>query len=411
MNKDTLTVQEVAASLRVSRQMVYNMIRKKELASFKIGSAVRIQRIDLDRYIEQQKRLSQASLEPAPEAKKGLIQISHLSVNIGGFYVSDIDLEFPLGSSLGVIGPSGSGKTLLLRCLAGLQPPLTGHFLVDGELMDHLGPGMRRVGFVFQDYSLYPHMAPRGNIGFPKEIARAPHKEVEESVTAIATRLGIGQEYLDRGIGALPEGIKQLVAIGRAENRSALLFVMDEPLVHLDAGLRRHMRAFLGALRKDLGVSTIYAFNNAEDTLALSDYILCITEGRALRFGRAEDVWADPGSLEAMEMLSANGVNRLGLRIRGGRADLGGIQVPPGLPDGDWLCCFRPEETEQVPEGQGLEAEIMDARLHDGQSDIANGMLPDGRPVSFIVPSGTRGTFRFSPANPRFFPAGSEAKS
>jgi multiple sugar transport system ATP-binding protein len=390
MDESAYTVQEVADYLKISRQMVYNLIRNKEIASFNIGSAVRVLDSDLRAYIDAKRAVSASKGSPLPRKKPGMVQISHLSVRMGTFHVTDIDVEFPLGASLGVIGPSGAGKTLLLRGLAGLTVPEGGHFLVDGEIMDHLGPGMRRVGFVFQDYSLYPHMAPRRNIGFPREVARAAQGEIDASVKKIASRLGISDEYLNRNVDALPEGIKQLVAIGRAENREAMLFVMDEPLIHLDAGTRREMRAFLSALRSSLGVTTIYAFNNADDALSLSDYLLVIEEGRAARYGTTKDVYEDPRSLSVMELLSVNGVNRVADPAKG-----------PG-----WLRCFRPEETEPCAPGEGYDVEILDARLHDGQTEIATGLVDGGRAVRFTVPAGKRGRYSFKPTTETYFPAG-----
>jgi len=394
MDEKTYTVQEIADYLKISRQMVYNLIRDKELASFKIGSAVRVMETDLKAYIDGKRSEEALKHTLAPAGKKGFVQVCRFSVKVNSFRVRDIDLEFPVGSSLGVIGPSGSGKPLLLRGLAGLEPSECGYFLMDGEALDHVGSGMRRVGFVFQDYSLYPHMAPRRNIGFPREIARANKSEIDASVRRIATRLGIAEEYLNRNVDALPEGVKQLVAIGRAENREAMLYVMDEPLVHLDAGTRRDMRAFLSALRSSLGVTTIYAFNDVEDALALSDYLLVLKEGRAARFGTTAEVYGDPGSLETMELLSVNGVSRL-------RADDLGA---------GWIRCFRPEETEPCGPGEGWEAEVLDAYVHDGKSEIATGMV-EGQTIRFLVPSGTRGRYRFRATNERRFgPAAASAR-
>ena len=280
MEQSTWTVKEIADFLKVSQQMVYNLIKAQEFPSFKVGSSVRVLGIDFKNYIERQKSLFSAHGRDAPTPKDGMVQLADFGVHQGSYRLAGINFEFPVGASLGVIGPSGSGKTLLLRSLAGLVDPDAGWFMVNGKSLLGLGPSARKIGFVFQEYSLYPKMTPHANIAFPQAVSHVTKLVQDTSVQRIAKRLGIEEEYLTRRVDALPEGIKQLVAIGRAENREAHLLVMDEPLVHLDAGVRRTMRTFLSALRQELGVTTIYAFNDAEDALALSDYLLVLMNGK-----------------------------------------------------------------------------------------------------------------------------------
>jgi multiple sugar transport system ATP-binding protein len=143
---------------------------------------------------------------------------------VGSFYLTDISFSFPIGSTLGVIGPSGSGKTLLLRTLAGIVSIENGSLHVGAEPVDKRIIKKRKIGFVFQDYSLYPNLSSRGNIAFPRVMGREDRAFIQAEVSRVASRLKISTEFLERNVKALPEGIKQLVAIGRAEDRDAALF-------------------------------------------------------------------------------------------------------------------------------------------------------------------------------------------
>ncbi len=425
----TLTVKEVAAFLRITPQAVYNMIKREEIPAFKVGSAVRILRADLDVYIERGKRLFAAQNAAYEAPAEDTVAARRLCARFGGgrtasaFSLDAVSFEIPVGSTLGIIGPSGSGKTLLLKALAGLIPLEAGALFLGKRRLDGMDPRERRTGLVFQDYALYPMLDGAGNIAFPLRVGKVAKETIESAVERIAAELGIDREFLARQIEALPEGIKQLVAIGRAENKPAgrdvELFLMDEPLIHLDARMRDDTRAFLKRLVASIGATTMYAFNEAADALALSDRLLVLRDGRVVQFGTTDEVFKRPVDVGVMELLSLNGVTVLAGEYAAGRADLAAgaeVAAVPGTGTaadyrGKVAVGFRPEETESVRAGtrSALTATIDRSVPYDGERVLAHGrLLPKGKKeapeeasvVSFLAPADAEGrhTFRLTAA-------------
>lgn len=398
MERTALTVREVADCLKLPQRVINNLIRARALSAFKVGKAVRVLRTDLDSYIHDRQILySSANAEREAVGAPGQVSARRVFSHLGAFQLLDIGFSLPIGKTLGIIGLSGSGKTLLLKTMAGLVKKDAGAFFIGLDRLDERLMG--RIGYVFQDYALYPTSS-RANIAFPREVAGEAHRLARAAVAEIAERLKLPAEYLDKRTGILPEGIKQLVAIGRAENRETGLFLMDEPLVHLDPAVRREMRAFLSALRAEYGATTIYAFNDPEDALALSDYLLVLMEGRVAQFGTAAEVYENPVNLCAMELLSLEGVNRLEVGVRAGKALPWGLDAP--VPDGEWLLCFRPEEIE-VGDGP-FSAKVERIAPRNGSEGVADVRLDSGEPLRLVLPLESEGTIRFKPTSPHYFP-------
>src|SRR5262245_60648645 len=160
----------------------------------------------------------------------------------GTVAVDRLNLEIGDGEFVVLLGPSGCGKSTVLRMVAGLEEPTTGHVLLNGEIANDLPPRDRKVAMIFQDYGLYPHMSVQENIGFPLRIAGIDKDARGEQVADVAAALGIG-EVLPRRPAHLSGGQRQRVAMGRAVVRRPELFLLDEPLSNLDSGLRAHLRA------------------------------------------------------------------------------------------------------------------------------------------------------------------------
>ncbi|OHE57492.1 MAG: hypothetical protein A2Y36_04245 [Treponema sp. GWA1_62_8] len=431
----TYTVKEVAAFLRITAQAVYNLIKREEIAAFKVGSAVRILNADLDAYVERRKRLfaaQNASYEAPAEgsvaARRICARFPASGNDVPGFALDSVSFEIPAGSTLGILGSSGSGKTLLLKALAGLVNLDAGAFFMGSRRLDLLASHERRIGLVFQDYALYPMLDGGGNIAFPLKAGHAAKETIDPAVERIAAELGIEPSYLPKRIAALPEGIKQLVAIGRAENRPAgrqvELFLMDEPLVHLDARLREETRAFLKRLVASFGATTIYAFNEAVDALALSDRLLLMRDGAVVQFGPTAEVFSRPAAPDLMELLSLNGVSELSGVYADGEAEITGLGavVPASLPAdaprgyrGRVRLLFRTEEVEPASIGDpsALRALIERSAPYGGERVLASGPVvafgasepaDDAPRVTFVAPEETEGIAVFKPKGAMAYP-------
>lgn len=184
--------------------------------------------------------------------------------------VKDLSLEIAEEEFFVIVGPSGAGKTTTLKLVAGLLPLTSGRLYIGGKLANSLSPAERNVAMTFESYALYPHKTVFENIANP---LRSPGMRLSESeigtrVHAIAEMLGMGQ-LLERHPRELSGGQKQRVALGRAMVRRPSIFLLDEPLSHVDAKVRQHMRVELNRLQKELKTTTIYVTHDYGEALSL----------------------------------------------------------------------------------------------------------------------------------------------
>src|SRR5205814_1386223 len=239
----------------------------------------------------------------------------------------------------------------LLRIVAGLEHPTAGTFLLDGRRLDEVPVGRRDVGFVFQNYALYPHLTVEGNLSLSLETRRVPRDEVRARVREIAATLGI-LELLARRPGQLSGGQQQRVALGRALVRRPQLCLLDEPLSNLDALLREAMRAELKSLFARLGATVIYVTHDQTEAMSLSDDLLVMRSGRILQSGPPLEVYRRPADLFVATFVGSPRMTVWQGRRDGDRLACRGVAVPlpPGLPaGGDLSVGIRPEDAELSP--------------------------------------------------------------
>ncbi|MBG0829933.1 ATP-binding cassette domain-containing protein [Planomonospora sp. ID67723] len=234
----------------------------------------------------------------------------------GGYLAVDrMNLRAGDGEFLVLLGPSGCGKSTLLRMIAGLEEVTSGDLWLGGELANDLAPRDRDVAMVFQNGALYPHRTVRGNLSFPLEIAKADPAMVRERVTELSKALHI-DETLDRRPGTLSGGQRQRVAMGRAIVRQPSLFLMDEPLSNLDAGMRTELRMEISALVRALGVTTIYVTHDQVEALTLADRIAIMNRGVLQDLGTPGQVYNDPATAFTAAFLSSQQLNLLSATVR-----------------------------------------------------------------------------------------------
>ncbi|MFI6318423.1 ABC transporter ATP-binding protein [Nonomuraea sp. NPDC050556] len=234
----------------------------------------------------------------------------------GGYLAVDrLSLRAEDGEFLVLLGPSGCGKSTLLRMIAGLEEITEGDLWLDGQIANHLAPRDRDVAMVFQNGALYPHRTVRGNMAFPLEIAKEDPATVRARVTELSKALHI-DEQLDRRPATLSGGQRQRVAMGRAIVRQPKLFLMDEPLSNLDAGMRTELRMEISSLVRSLGVTTIYVTHDQVEALTLADRIAILNRGVLQDIGTPGQIYNDPATAFTAAFLSSQQLNLLAATVR-----------------------------------------------------------------------------------------------
>ncbi|AEJ61494.1 ABC transporter related protein [Spirochaeta thermophila DSM 6578] len=225
------------------------------------------------------------------------------------FALTDVNLTIPDARTTVVLGPTGCGKSTLLRIIGGLLPPDQGKVLFDGKDITELPPGERRIGMVFQDYALYPHLTVKTNIlsyfffkKWTKQWSDEMEMEAEEKYRRTSQLLGVKLEHLSgRFPPNLSSGEKQRVAIGRCITRDPSLFLMDEPFSHLDQPLREEYRRQLKALLSYFDVTTVYVTHDQHEALLLADRLVVMREGKIEQAGTPEEIYQAPRNLFVAE--------------------------------------------------------------------------------------------------------------
>ena len=205
----------------------------------------------------------------------------------------DVNLEIAQGEFVVVVGPSGCGKTTMLRVIAGLEMPDSGEIVMFDENVTDMSPGQREVAMVFQSYALYPHLTVFKNLEFALDLAGLTRDEKQSRIADVANTLAL-TDYLDRKPGELSGGQRQRVALGRALVRQPRLFLFDEPLSNLDAGLRMNTRIEIAALHRALGTPIIYVTHDQTEAMTLANRIVVMRAGRIEQVGAPLELYNSP---------------------------------------------------------------------------------------------------------------------
>jgi multiple sugar transport system ATP-binding protein len=274
----------------------------------------------------------------------------------GTVAVSDLSLQVREGELMVFVGPSGCGKTTALRMVAGLEDVTSGEIRIGGRVVNDVPPRERDVAMVFQSYSLYPHLNVYDNMAFGLRLRRAKKTEVDVRVRGAAQMLDL-DPYLARKPRELSGGQRQRVAMGRAIVREPRAYLMDEPLSNLDAKLRVHMRAEIGKIQRELGVTTIFVTHDQIEAMTMGSRVAVMRKGEVQQVGSPDEVYNRPNNLFVAGFIGSPAMNFLEARIAGRRegtvAELAGqdIPVPPRWADerSTVIVGFRPEAVRDVP--------------------------------------------------------------
>ena len=224
--------------------------------------------------------------------------------------VRGLELQVGDGEFLVLLGPTGAGKTTTLRLVAGLERPDSGQVLIGGRDVTTWAPAARDVSFVFQQYSLYPHLSVYDNLAFPlRAPARAmPAQQVDQRVREIARILHIEDKLSNRAT-QLSGGQMQRVAIGRALVRQPSIYLMDEPLSSLDAKLRAEMRMELKRIQRELGGTILYVTHDQTEAMTMATRIGVLDHGRLVQLGSPRDIYQAPSNIYVATRLGSPSIN------------------------------------------------------------------------------------------------------
>ncbi len=239
-----------------------------------------------------------------------------------------------------LLGPSGCGKTTLLRIVAGLTPADTGTIWLDGRDIGALPASERRMGLVFQSYSLFPDRDAAANVAYPMKLKGRRGADVDRRVGELLDLVGLADQGM-KYPGELSGGQQQRVALARALATEPELLLLDEPLSALDPGLRAQLRTDIRALQRSLGIPTIMVTHDRDEALSMADTIVCMREGRIEQAGAPRELYERPRSRFVADFIGRANLLPTGFV----REALPGFleRRPPGG-DATFELCLRPED-------------------------------------------------------------------
>ena len=362
------------------------------LAPTALALAVAAVVIALGRITPRRRTGSSRALVPAPEPPGATTPTPvtfDLDYRVGTFHLEVSHRSG--GSNLAVLGPSGSGKSALLRSLAGLNGPAPGPVWYGGRPVERIAAESRRVGYVAQGFSLYPHLTVWQQLLFA------------EGATPGRAAYWLDHLHLDGLQDRFPDqisgGQRQRVALAQALCRSPELLLLDEPFSALDAPVRRELRRELRRLQRDTGLATVLVTHDPEEAAFLADEVIVISDGRTLQSGSTRDLFSRPSSPEVARLLGI--ANLYGATVESdGWIDAQGIRIGASTQDlapaTPVLWSIRPEHVILLDAG-GLSGTFSDVAeigtavdlfisIADGTrdpcSDNGTTRLPDRRPLS-----------------------------
>lgn len=324
------------------------------------------------------------------------VSISSVTKNFGAIKAVDrMALDVADGEFFVMLGPSGAGKTTTLRLIAGLEQPDNGAVLLNGEDVTAVPAAHRDCAFVFQQYSLYPHLTVYDNIAFPlrSPLRRHAPAEIDARVQEVAKLLHI-ESKLQRKATALSGGEMQRVAIGRALVRRPKVFLMDEPLSSLDAKLREELRVELRRIQRSTGATVLYVTHDQVEATTMADRIAILEDGRILQVGKPEEIYREPNCLAVAQRLGAPAINVLPA------AWFGGVTPPRAK-----HVAIRPEDVEVTLEAGQEAFTVVECSLvkhlivaERNDVDVRARFVAD-----HPVPTGSRVALKFPPSHCLFF--------
>ena len=287
--------------------------------------------------------------------------------------IKDVSFSVKKGDLVCLLGPSGCGKTTILNMLAGLLNPTSGDILFDGKSVVNVAPKDRQIGYVFQNYALYPHMTVLQNVMFPLTVGKQkmPKDKAKEIAEKYMETTQI-TELADQKPGNLSGGQQQRVAIARALVQQPKILLMDEPLSNLDARLRLKIREEIRNLVKKVGITTLFVTHDQEEALSIGDKIILFNNGVIQQDDMGQNFYLEPNNYFVANFVGNPVIDNFKVTVKDGKItgsdfeinvdDLEQSRFKHDLTDGEYTLSVRPENIFPADSGH-VSAKIDDVEL------------------------------------------------
>jgi putative spermidine/putrescine transport system ATP-binding protein len=289
------------------------------------------------------------------------------------FVVKDLNLDVFHGEFLTMLGPSGSGKTTTLMMLGGFERPTLGRIMIKGRPVERLPPEKRNIGFVFQNYALFPHMTVAENVAFPLRYRAITRAAAAEKVREALARVSL-EGLDDRRPTQLSGGQQQRVALARALVFEPSLVLMDEPLGALDKQLREQMQVEIKRLQGLLGITMVYVTHDQSEALTMSDRIAVFHDGRIQQVADPKTLYNEPSNRFVASFIGEN--NTLACTLLGQEDELAVVRMtdgttmratPTAMPGAgaELSVSIRPENLSIAGRNTGSQANRFSGKVRD----------------------------------------------
>lgn len=339
--------------------------------------------------------------------------------------IKNVSFAVKKGDLVCLLGPSGCGKTTILNMLAGLLAPTSGDILFNGKSVIKTAPKDRHIGYVFQNYALYPHMTVLQNVMFPltvgkKKMPRDKARQIAEKYMAL-TQI---TELAKSRPGQLSGGQQQRVAIARALVQQPQILLMDEPLSNLDARLRLKIREQIRSLVKRVGITTLFVTHDQEEALSIGDKIILFNNGVIQQDDLGQNFYLQPNNYFVANFVGNPVIDNFAVKIEGGQIKGTDFEIPLSalaqdrfketIQDGDYTLSIRPENILPAAQGE-IQTKIEDVELigrerilkfeHDGHQarSLVNLETPIKRGDRVTLKMRLNRAFLFTPEGKRVY--------
>lgn len=280
------------------------------------------------------------------EVKRVQVRFEDIAMDYGDKEVlHNLDFVLPEHSLVSILGPSGCGKSTTLMLISGLTFPTKGRIYFNDNEVTKQDAVKRKVGMVFQNYALYPHLSVLENIMFPLKMAKMPKKKRKERALELAKLVHI-EEHVDKKPKQLSGGQQQRVAIARALAKEPDILLMDEPLSNLDARLRIEMREEIRRIQQETNITTVFVTHDQEEALSISDHVMVLNDGHIQQFSEPQKLYEEPNNIFVAEFLGNPVINTFAIADE--RIRIAGLSIPHAIETQVRTIGIRAENIKQT---------------------------------------------------------------